>query len=338
MAMIRWACCYASAEREGYYTEVFEDARASWLLLAGADDMCLEGRRGMARALESTRNFLFNQLIELKVENGEGMLRFEPDPSHVQIALRDLGLDKKSAKPLSSPSADDVEFACQGQLPEEERHHDASSVLGAGPSALDAASERGSEKDAGAHGGCLEAVKRIGDLMGRPRCVQRFPLQPEVQSLTVKVDSDLAGRTETRLSTSCCILVRGKLVLRCSSSTHKIQGFSSGESEFMASRAWRQHLLESKGDARSLWAAVPSRPGEGLIGSQRCCFEKRKIRHLHTPLLWLQRRLTNRELRIWKVKGTEKPTGTRPLSGKVLCRIFTNLNFSFEIGVSGQAF
>ena len=64
---------------------------------------------------------LLNRLIELRVKNGERLLRFEPDPRHVQIALHDLGPHKKKAKPLSSAGASDVEFACPDELPEEER-------------------------------------------------------------------------------------------------------------------------------------------------------------------------------------------------------------------------
>ena len=53
-----------------------------------------------------------------------------------------------------------------------------------------------------------------------------------------------------------------------------------------------------------------------------------KIRHLHTPLLWLQRRVTHRDLQIWKTKGgdDEADIGTKPLSGDVLDQILTNPN------------
>ena len=85
----------------------------------------------------------------------------------VQIALHDVGLDKKNTQPLSSLCANDVEFACQDRRGADkvQVHHNASSVLGAGLSAFDTASERGSEKDVGA-----QSLKRIGrDLVGRPR-------------------------------------------------------------------------------------------------------------------------------------------------------------------------
>ena len=141
------------------------------------DDMCLDGQRGVARALASKLKkrmlikrraelgwietddeniSLFNRLVALQVKNGERVLRFEPDPRHVNVALHGVGPDKKHAKPLSSPGANYVDFACQRELPEEERtkfrsNTNASIVLGA----RRAASERGSEKGAGAHGGSL---------------------------------------------------------------------------------------------------------------------------------------------------------------------------------------
>ena len=100
-------------------------------------DMSLGGLRGKARASESklkermlikraeqssdgptqtTRTSLFNRPIELKVENGERMLRVEPDPRHAQVALHELGFAKKNAKLLSNPGAVAVQFACQDEL------------------------------------------------------------------------------------------------------------------------------------------------------------------------------------------------------------------------------
>ena len=126
----------------------------------------------------------------------------------MQIALHDLRCDKKKVKPLSNPRAHDHEFTCQDELPQDERtkvqiEHDASSVL-----AQDVLHSMQPVKEATSKMQVLalgpwKRLKSIGRyLVGRPRCVQRFPLQPEVQSLTVKVDSDSAGGKETRLSTS----------------------------------------------------------------------------------------------------------------------------------------
>ena len=159
--------------------------------------------------------------------------------------------------------------------------------------------------------------------------------------MKVKTDSDHAGCKETRLSTSCCLLLRGNHMLRCSSSTQKIQGLSSGESEFMSlvrggsiglgAKAMTADLgqkfdLDLETDS-SAAKGVASRRGVG------------KIRHLHTPLLWLQRRVTRRELRVWRIPGTENEAdiGTKPLGGDLLDRILQKLGFVFEAGASKQA-
>ena len=72
-----------------------------------------------------------------------------------------------------------------------------------------------------------------------------------------------------------------------------------------------------------------------------CCHEKRsgeKIRHLRTPLLRLQQRVTNRELRIWKLKRNENEgdIGTKLLGGDVLDRMLNISFFVFEAGVGEQ--
>ena len=332
------------------------------------DDMTLEGRRAEARALEAKlkermlikrraelgwtsaddkKISLLNRLIELKVENGERVLRFEPDPRHVQIALHDLGFNKKGAKPLSSPGANDVEFACQDELPEDERTKFRSITMRIAFLAQDLPHLMHPVKEAARKMqlptlGAWRRLKRIGRyLLGRPRCVQRFMLQPEVEALTVKTDSDHAGCKETRLSTSCCLLPRGKHVLRCSSSTQKIQGLSSGESELMALvrggsiGLGAQAMAAYFGQTFGLDMETDSSAAKGVAMRRGVG----KIRHLHTPLLWLQRRVTNRELRIWKVKGTENEAdvGTKPLAGDALDRILERLGFAFEQAPSEQA-
>ena len=143
--------------------------------------MCLEGKRGVTRALESElkepkfikrraelgwteaddKNIsVLNRLTELRVENGELVLKFELDPRPVQTALHDLGFDKKNVTPLASVGANDVQFTCQDELPEDDRiYRGASGVFGSGSSTFKAASETGSEKDAGAYFGCLESAE-----------------------------------------------------------------------------------------------------------------------------------------------------------------------------------
>ena len=64
-----------------------------------------------------------------------------------------------------------------------------------------------------------------------------------------------------------------------------------------------------------------------------------KIRHLHTPLLWLQGRVQRKELKVWKIDGktNEADIGTKALNGDALDAIMGRLDFVFEEGASKQA-
>ena len=185
--------------------------------------------------------------------------------------------------------------------------------------------------------GPWKRLKSVGRyLVGRPRCVQRFPLQPEVESLTVKVDK------KTRLSTSCCMLMRGKLVLRCSSSNQKIQGLCNSDSEFKALVLGGRYWVGSESNGRELWAKVGSGPGDEFIGSRRCCHEKRSGEDRSSPHTTVMVTTTSDKSRVSNLESVikrdnEADIGTKPLSGDVLDRILTNLNFVFEIGLSEQA-
>ena len=91
----------------------------------------------------------------------------------------------------------------------------------------------------------------------------------------MKVDFDFAGCKETRLSTSCFILMRGKRCVQVPEFNPEDPRLEQRRERVHGSCTWWQYRLGSKGDSRRLWAAVRSRFGAGFIGSQRCCYEKR---------------------------------------------------------------
>ena len=209
-------------------------------------------------------------------------------------------------------------------------HHDAFSVLDAGFSALDAVSERDIEKESAVK--TWKRLKRIGRYpVGRPRCGQRFPVHPEVQSLTMKVHSDFAGCKETRLSISCRILMRDKHVLGCSTSTQRIQPLSSGETEFMT--PVRLGSIGFGAEPKTLGSISPRIPTH------------------RQPKVLLREWEWGRYFTIthhcygcsggwriasgWKWRGTENEVdiGTKLLSGDMLDRILESLKFVFEAGM-----
>ena len=119
-------------------------------------------------------------------------------------------------------------------------------------------------------------------------------------------DNDFAGCPETRKSTGSCFLFRGKHLIRATSSTQGIQGLSSGEAEFMALARGASILIGAGAMARDLGhqfqlrACLDSSAAKGVA-------ERRgvgKMRHLHTPLLWLQGRVKQGDLKLSKVSNT----------------------------------
>eukprot|EP00971_Amphidinium_carterae_P173463 3438450-Amphidinium_carterae.1 len=84
--------------------------------------------------------------------------------------------------------------------------------------------------------GHLLQLKRLARyLKGAPRCVLEYRLQAPAEShLRVYVDSDWAGDTVTRRSTTGMVLQRGSHMLRHSSTIQNVIGLSSAESEYYA--------------------------------------------------------------------------------------------------------
>ena len=64
-----------------------------------------------------------------------------------------------------------------------------------------------------------------------------------------------------------------------------------------------------------------------------------RIRHLHTPLLWIQRKVKQGLCKVWKIDGkqNEADVGTKPLGQQSLIPILQRLGFVFEQGRSSQA-
>ena len=84
--------------------------------------------------------------------------------------------------------------------------------------------------------GHIMQLKRVANyLKGVPRKAQQHPAQePSRAHLEVHVDSDWAGDTVTRRSTSGVIVRRGRHLLRDSSTVQNVIGLNSAESEYYA--------------------------------------------------------------------------------------------------------
>jgi hypothetical protein len=133
--------------------------------------------------------------------------------------------------------------------------------------------------------------------------------QSEPQGLDTFVDSDWAGCTGTRKSTSAGFMVLGKHLVKSWSTTQSTIALSSGEAEFYA-------LVEGASRALGVEALMDDM---GMVGKVRLWSDSSagrsislrkgagKMRHLQVKYLWLQDATFEKRVTIEKVKGTEDP-------------------------------
>ena len=160
--------------------------------------------------------------------------------------------------------------------------------------------------------GHVTQLKRLARyLKGVPRKAQQYPAQePSTAHLEIHVDSDWAGDTVTRRSTSGVIAQRGRHMLRHSSTVQNVIGLSSAESEYYALTKggftglglqslfadWKVNLRLSLHTDSSSAKAVASRRGAD-----------KSTRHIQTRMLWLQERVAAKHLRVAKVATEPNP-------------------------------
>ena len=152
-------------------------------------------------------------------------------------------------------------------------------------------------------------LKRLGRyLLGCPRVRSSFAFQETPAELFVWTDTDHAGCTETRKSTSGGVVMFGSHCLKSWSSTQAVVSLSSGEAEFYGlvrggsqglgiQSMFRDMGVESLGirlltDA-SAAKGIASRKGLG------------KVKHLDVSQLWIQDRVANGDIEIVKINGNE---------------------------------
>jgi hypothetical protein len=288
-----------------------------------------------------------NRIVELGTDAQGDYVTYEPDPRHSEILVKQLGLEGNVSKPVATPGVKS-ELVLDDRLLEGTQARLYRSVcMRVGFLAQDSPHLQYSAKEAARHMssptmGGWQRLKRLGRfLKGKPRCVQYFRRQRLVAKLIVKVDSDHAGCLETRKSSSSVYVFRGQHLLRSSSTTQTVQGLSTGESEFhafvkacsiglgavaMARDMGEKLLLEIETDS-SASKGIASRRGVG------------KIRHLHTPLLWVQAKVQHGDIKVKKISGKENcaDMGTKHLGQSDVIRYLEECGFFFPEGQSKLA-
>jgi hypothetical protein len=190
----------------------------------------------------------------------------------------------------------------------------------------------------------LVALKRTGRfLIGARRLVQQFVAQDPPGEVRVCTDSDHAGCLKTRKSTSGCYVFHGKHLLRASSTTQGVIALSTGESEFYAAvkgasvglgtvNMWHDMGVQITQPVKLL---VDATAGIG-IASRRGVG---RIRHLHTPSLWIQRAIHDGRIAMDKIAGEENPAdaGTKHIDGAGIKRMWQTCGMVLRQGGSAKA-
>ena len=155
----------------------------------------------------------------------------------------------------------------------------------------------------------LEALRRVCRyLRGSPRMAYQFLWQPEV-GLQAYVDTDFAGCTATRRSTSGGCAMRGTHLIKHWSSTQKSVTLSSGEAELngivkgAAEALGMQSLSSDLGVEMSLSLHADSAAAIGICRRSGIG----RVRHLAVGQLWVQEKLKNGAFKLYKVAGEENP-------------------------------
>jgi hypothetical protein len=155
----------------------------------------------------------------------------------------------------------------------------------------------------------LEALRRLAKYAaGRPRVVYQFNWQ-EPGQLNVYVDTDFAGCTETRRSTSGGCALLGSHLLKHWSTTQKVVTLSSGEAELAGVVKGVGEALGLQSFARDLGIVVGIRVHADSSAAIGICRRSGigRVRHLAVGQLWVQERLKVGDFALHKVAGEMNP-------------------------------
>jgi hypothetical protein len=152
------------------------------------------------------------------------------------------------------------------------------------------------------------SVKRLARyLLGAPRMVVKYDFQKLPSNIVVWTDSDFAGCSKTRKSTSGGVVMFGGHCLKTWSSTQEVIALSSGEAEYYALvKAVSQgigirNLLQDLGIVVDIEVNMDASAAKAIASRKGCG----KVRHIDVATLWVQEKVANKEVKLVKVAGSE---------------------------------
>ena len=278
----------------------------------------------------------------------QGYIEWESDPRHLEILMSSLKIEG-SSKSLGQPSAKQEKTADLTPLSASRKAEYRSNTMRLAYVAQDRPDIQYASKELARHMNDptqwdeSQLKRAVRYLKGCGRLVQQFKQQAVPRQVVVCTDSDFAGCVRTRKSTSCCMVFYGLHLWRSTSTTQAVISLSSGEAEFYSAVKGASVGIGITSLLRDFGVTMPE-PIRLRVDSTACLgMAGRKgagrVRHIHTPCLWIQHAVADGRVVIDKIGGTANPAdlGTKSLAKEPIRRILAQCGFATLQGRSAIA-
>ena len=182
-----------------------------------------------------------------------------------------------------------------------------------------------------------QKLKRlIRYLKGSPRVIQTYPFEELPDNLTIYVDSNFAGCSRTRKSTSGGVVCWGSGVVKSWSKTQATIALSSGEAELAAvikgaaEGLGLKAVLSDFGVNVGLEMYSDATAAIGMVRREGLG----RVRHLAVADLWIQQKVRSGDISVAKIPGVDNPSDmcTKGLDQASIQRHMSNLGLVFSTG------
>lgn len=271
---------------------------------------------------------------------------WEPDPRHVDLVVKALGVTGKVVTPLVKEKLEELDEE-DVPLADDQVKVYQSLTMRLGYLSQDRPDLQRAVREL-AKGMCKpmerhwQQLKRVGRyLLSAPRVVQLIPWQKTISNFVVYCDTDHAGCIRTRKSTTGVVLMLGDAMLRSVCRGQSLIALSSGEAEYyglvtaVSEALGEQSIAADWGIPLGITIQMDATAGLA-IGSRR---GHGRVKHLSTIFLWVQEFVTSGRVRIQKVHTSENIADvlTKAVGGPLLQKMMLRMRFHTTDGRHGLA-
>ena len=248
-----------------------------------------------------------NRIVEWK-EDG---IHYEADQRHAEIIVAQMGLNDESRSANTPGQKHTGELEGEELKPDEARMYRGmvarANYLGEDRSDIQYAVKELSRNMSQPRENDWANLKRLARyLVNRTRVVQKFEYQEKPSRIIVHTDTDFAGCSKTRKSTSGGVM---KNVIKTWSSNQGVVALSSREAEYYGLVKGASQGIGLRNLARDLgvecFAAIQIASGASAAIGIAARRGAGKIRHIEVSQLWLQAQVSNGEVELCKISTHE---------------------------------